>query len=153
MSIVDEFNYGLECANNADYTSALIQFSKVIKENPFTHEAWYNRGKCKDCLGDMEGAVLDFKQCLIIEPNYESAYSLITVCFYDLNKDDECIKYYSQAINHFPENPSFYQGRALVKLRQSDFIGAKVDLLVANKLGLDVADLLKIAENNLSTKL
>ena len=138
MDINEIFNLGLDYANSGENHKAIIQFSKVINENPNICEAWFNRGKCKDNINDLIGAVSDFKNCIKINDQFESAYSMITACLFDLNEFDELLKYYNQAINIFPEKSNFYEQRAICYLNLMQYDNALKDVDYAQAIGLDL---------------
>jgi len=59
--------HSIKIDNNADYNSALIDFTKAIELNPNDHISYLNRGVVKKKLKDDKGGSSDFEKYLEIE--------------------------------------------------------------------------------------
>lgn len=55
------------------YDSAAVFFTEAIARFALYHQAYYNRGLCRESLGDSEGALQDYEQALIIKPEFTPA--------------------------------------------------------------------------------
>jgi tetratricopeptide (TPR) repeat protein len=59
--------------NEDDYEEAVRYFTKAIEIDSLYAQAWCNRGIAYEFLNEWEKARADFKRCLKIDPEYESA--------------------------------------------------------------------------------
>lgn len=53
--------------------SALIEFSLAIDKYPAYHQAYYSRGLTFEMMGDLQSALRDLDQALLIQPDYTPA--------------------------------------------------------------------------------
>lgn len=56
-----------------DFQKGVDFFTRAIALHPGYYQAFYNRGFCKEHLGDLQGAEADFRQSLKIRPDYDLA--------------------------------------------------------------------------------
>jgi len=72
--------------------------------------------------GQLEEAVLKYKEAVNLEPNFVSAYANCGVALFDLKRFDESIYFYTQAIALNPGISQLYHnmGNVLVELEQFD---------------------------------
>ena len=70
----DFIKSGVDKQNLKDYTGALIDFTKAIALNPYSVNAYNNRGQSKRRLKDYYGAIKDFSKSIEIGPT-AAAYS------------------------------------------------------------------------------
>ena len=56
-----------------DYENAELWFNEAIARLPYYHQAFYNRGLCRESQDDLEGALSDYNEALKLKPDYTSA--------------------------------------------------------------------------------
>ena len=56
------------------YADALADFDKVLQLDPKHVNGMYDRGLCKDKLGDHEAAIVDFTAAIQLDPKHAAAY-------------------------------------------------------------------------------
>ncbi|AUT00504.1 hypothetical protein CLI64_08940 [Nostoc sp. CENA543] len=94
-----DFNLGLKLYNKSAYTDAIIAFGFAIQKAPNLADAYTYQGKSKAKLGDINGAILDYNQLLLINPKNADAYYSRGHFYYNLDDYDKAILDYSQAIS------------------------------------------------------
>jgi tetratricopeptide (TPR) repeat protein len=124
-----------ECYWKGDYTNAITNFSKAILENP--QDAWaYNyRALSKEYVGDLTGALADFKTAAKINPDYAEVYvNCGQLLQWYSNKLSIAIADYTEAIRLEPTNANTFTIRAGAYLRQTNFDKAMSDYNMAIQL-------------------
>ncbi|PZF72304.1 tetratricopeptide repeat protein [Taibaiella soli] len=67
------FNMGFVLMQQDSTEKALRQFDLVTKITPNDPDAYYNRGKCHEKLGQKQEAIADYKQALVFDKDYKDA--------------------------------------------------------------------------------
>ena len=98
-------------------TQEEIEFAKASKASPVNAESFYQRGKAKFNLKDYSGALEDFDQAILLQPDFGKAYL-------ERGKTKRALKRYleasadlEKAMSLNPESHNFYfsQGKAYEK--------------------------------------
>lgn len=67
--------------HDGEYQNAIDDFTKAIKLDKTLHNAWCNRGICKNEIGDLKGAINDIKKAIKLNPTHaDYHYSLFIGC-------------------------------------------------------------------------
>ncbi len=104
------FEQGLDLCDQARYREALIQFQKLIEIFPasqWSDDACYLMGECKLTMGDIHGAVEQFKQAVLAADSPElaaDAQYMIALCNADLGMTKEAVAAYSDLIENYPRS-------------------------------------------------
>ena len=56
------------------YDSAIVLFNELLKIDPTYPDAYYNRGGCKQFVGNHSGAIFDFDHAIKLNPKDEDCY-------------------------------------------------------------------------------
>ena len=56
-----------------DYKTAEYWFTEAIKRLPYYHQAFMNRGLCRESMDDLDGALSDYNEALRINPTFDNA--------------------------------------------------------------------------------
>lgn len=67
------FNMGLLFLDQKNYEEANNQFSLAVATDPVHVESYFFRGISRELQGDKNGAVADYQQALLIDPEFEAA--------------------------------------------------------------------------------
>jgi tetratricopeptide (TPR) repeat protein len=100
--------------------------SKVVGKKTMEQEL-YNQGLEKALQGDLQGAIQDFNQALLLNPQFTEAYYKRAVARFDLGDLQGAIADYNQALRLNPQSVESYFGRALALLALRDNQGAIAD--------------------------
>ena len=69
-----DFYLGSEYFKKGDYESAIIAFSRVVKENPGYARGYFNLGCAYDAAGVVQKAIKYYKKAVELEPTYLAGY-------------------------------------------------------------------------------
>ncbi len=122
-------SHGEEKSLKKEYDKAVVDFDKVIQENPKHVRAYYKRGRAKYYINDYIGAIDDISHAIQINREHVRAYKLRGGIQYKLGEskfDDgnvekaltlykKAIDDYSQAIKIDPDDPSTYRNRSIAR--------------------------------------
>ncbi|MGB5959147.1 MAG: tetratricopeptide repeat protein [Coleofasciculaceae cyanobacterium] len=87
-----------------NYQDAITEFSIAIEKAPNLANAYSYRGQAKAELGDIEGAILDYNQLLLIQINNSDGYYNRGNAYYKLEDYEAAIQDYNQTLKI---NPNF----------------------------------------------
>ncbi|WP_180236507.1 serine/threonine-protein kinase [Marinicella litoralis] len=90
-------NLGVFYAQNGDYPKALKNFQKLIEISPNNHIGYRNTAGVFFIMGDIDKAIAFSKQAIAIKPS-DRAYSNLGTMLFSVEKYNEAITYYKQAI-------------------------------------------------------
>jgi len=65
------FNMGAIYYEQKQYPEALQKFEKTIQRDENFYRGYYGRGRCYEALGEKEKAIVDYRRCLAIKPDYD----------------------------------------------------------------------------------
>ncbi|ACK67358.1 TPR repeat-containing protein [Rippkaea orientalis PCC 8801] len=127
---------GLFDLKNVSYGSQPINPS--LRTQRFSHDPNLNeliiRGIEKGIQGDYQGAIADFNQVILINPNEVEAYHSRGIAYIKLGNYSQAIADFNNALGLNPNIPEIYQERAKIRLILSDKAGAIADLQTAAEL-------------------
>ncbi|WP_194765747.1 tetratricopeptide repeat protein [Tamlana sp. I1] len=105
------FQRGLAKNDSGDYSGAIVDYSKVIVEQPDA-DTYYNRGNSRYSMKDFKEAKEDYAKAYILDENFiDALYSLACVRF-DLGEYEKAIIDFNKVIKAVPSQPKTYILRA-----------------------------------------
>lgn len=106
---------------------ALIGFSEVLRLNPRSSFAYYNRGIVHFRKHQLPAAIADFTSALEIDPSFVLALMNRGVAHSEFGELDEALVDLGQAIRLEPENGESFFNRSIVHARKRDAAAAILD--------------------------
>lgn len=110
-----------------DLNGAKADFTTAIDINPWSSDAYNNRGRICHMQNDLEAAVEDFNRALTLDPNSAVAYNNRGVVRKAKGDLKGALVDYAQAIAINPRYAAPYSNRAGVWQNQKDLNGALAD--------------------------
>lgn len=105
------FQRGLAKNNSGDFYGAIVDYSKIIAEQPDA-DTYYNRGNSRYSVKDYTEAKEDYAKAYILDNNFiDALYSLACVRL-DLEEYDKAISDFDKVIKKVPAQPKTYVLRA-----------------------------------------
>ncbi|WP_310414974.1 tetratricopeptide repeat protein [Chamaesiphon sp. OTE_8_metabat_110] len=132
----DRFSSAAQKYQRGDYQGAVADYNRVIKNNPKSANAYYNRGLIKATnLQDYPGALADYSRAIQLKPSYDAAYTnrgnLKTT---NLQDYQGALADYNRAIQLKPRNANAYYNRGVLKYTYlKDLAGGIADMQQAVK--------------------
>jgi len=103
---------GVTHAEEGDYSSAIKDFSFVLKKSPrmlkkfpYVAQTYFNRGNAYYLLGGFSNAIKDYDQAIYLKPGYIDALINRGVAYSDQGNHQESLKDYQKAIQLTPDLP------------------------------------------------
>ncbi|MFW9260402.1 tetratricopeptide repeat protein [Nostoc sp. CALU 546] len=93
------YNQGLILYEKAAYIDVVVAFNIAIQKAPNLGDAYNYRGKAKAKSGDINGAISDLNQLLLIQPKNAEGYDSRGNLYCKQDNYNEAIQDYSQAIS------------------------------------------------------
>ncbi|MEH1928798.1 tetratricopeptide repeat protein [Nostoc sp.] len=93
------FILGLRYYNQKNYKEAVKEYDLALYQTPNFLDAYNYRAKAKTSLGDINGAILDLNQLLLIQPKNAEFYDNRANFYRKQDDYNEAIQDYSQAIS------------------------------------------------------
>ncbi len=132
------YSEALELYKNEDYSKSYAEFSRIIFTSQLKPLAIYHQGVCADKIGDLDGAIKQYKFFLLIYPNH----TLTTRVKYNLAQDlidrnpHKTGQYFESIIKSHPDSDyaiasEYYAGLLSLKKYQQEKIfplSAKIDI-------------------------
>ncbi|MFD0837293.1 tetratricopeptide repeat protein [Mariniflexile aquimaris] len=106
------FYRGLAKNDLGDYSGAIVDYSKIIVEEPDA-DTYYNRGNARYSLKDFAGAKEDYQSAVQLDANFLDALYSLGCVKYDLGDFEGAIKDFTTLIMAIPNQSKFYYHRAL----------------------------------------
>lgn len=96
----------------------LLEYEKMVKENPKDFEAMYGKASCELLLKRPKPALYSLHQTVKVQPNYAPAYALMGKILKNLNKIDSAAICYELAAQYETDNSKKveYKGFVIMKL-------------------------------------
>jgi tetratricopeptide (TPR) repeat protein len=114
----DSLNIGIRKYQEQNYQDAIKKFDIAIEAAPNLADAYSYRGQAKAELGDIDGAILDYNQLLLIHLKNSEGYYNRGNAYYKLEDYDTAIQDYNQTLKINPQFALAYEqrGRAYLGL-------------------------------------
>lgn len=103
-----DFEYGLANENLMFFDEALLCYNKLIDEDPFLENVWYNIGNCYNKDNKFDEAIEAYLYTLAINPNNTEAIFNLANCYAQLSRYDEALDCYLDHISFIPIAESVY---------------------------------------------
>ena len=132
----DRFSSAAQKYQRGDYPGALADYNRVIKNNPKSANAYYNRGLLKATnLQDYQGALADYNRAIQLKPSYDAAYTNRgNLKATNLQDYPGALADYNRAIQLKPRNANAYYNRGVLKHTYlKDLAGGIADMQQAVK--------------------
>ena len=114
-------------------------YSRAIELDKGHADALYNRGLIYLKTGRYELAIKDFTEVIILKPDSADAFCNRGNAYLAQGNDVEALKDFNSAIKIDPQDPDLYYNRAVLYLSMGMKKEAIKDMLVAARLGNDMA--------------
>jgi tetratricopeptide (TPR) repeat protein len=125
---------GISNYREDNYQSSIELLDKALEEAPNLADAYSYRGQTKAELGDIEGAISDYNQLLLIQPKNSDAYYNRGNAYHKIKDYDTAIQDYNQALNIHPNFALAHYHRGLTYLALENQERAIEDLYRAVEL-------------------
>ena len=102
------FKAGIEAKHHNDLPTALGHFQAAVDLNPHYTEAYSEAGAIAYALGDFEGAVLQLRQAIHLDPHQGNPYLFLALTLGELKQHDEAEAQFQKAIG-ISDTPSVAQ--------------------------------------------
>jgi tetratricopeptide (TPR) repeat protein len=121
------FDYALSCSDSKNFAEAIIYFSKVIDLEDKNVYAYYNRGLAKEAVGDIEGAVNDYKKCISINKTFDLPFNTLGIILAKNKNYEQAIVCFRDALCANPNLTEALSNRGFAYLMLNDGKNAYVD--------------------------
>jgi tetratricopeptide (TPR) repeat protein len=121
------------------WESSEVLWTDVLKKQPESHVAHYNRGVYYRSQGDDEKALDDFDRALSLKSNYARAYNNRGAIRYRRGQNREALEDFDRAIESSPDFAEAYFNRGRVHMAEHADDQALRDYTLAVKLDPDLA--------------
>ena len=105
------FYRGIAKNDLGDYYGAIVDYSKVIVEEPDA-DTYFNRGNSRYSLENFEGAKEDYKKAIELDPYFVDAHYSLGCANYDLGDYDAALTNFNTVIKIQPYYAKAYNLRA-----------------------------------------
>ena len=131
-------NRGNVYSRKGDFQNAIENYNIAIKLKPDLAEAYHLRGNIYNSKGMFEKAIKDYNTATELNPNFDDAYNNRGVAYIRMGKVKRAIEDYDTAIQLKPDYAETYCNRGEAWLCLKEWDKAKVDLIAARKMGVDI---------------
>ena len=104
-----------------DPQKAIEYLNEAIKLKPDFSEAYNNRGKAYDDLGERQQAITDYNEAIRLKPDLADAYYNRGKAYGDLGQHQQAIIDYNEAIRLKPDYALAYNNRGVAYFLQSSY--------------------------------
>ncbi len=134
------FDEGLNAYNNKNKSSAIINWTTVLKIDPNDANAWYSRAIVKNELYLWKDALRDYDKAIEIAPKFTDAITNRATVKDESGDYIGAIADYDKVIELDPKNEMAYFNRGNSKFNKGDKSSACADWKKAKELGAEYAD-------------
>jgi protein O-mannosyl-transferase len=132
---------GISYTGLKNYTQAETEYSHAIALNPNYVAAYFNRGILyTDYMNRFDKGIADFQKVLEVNPDNQDAIINTGICYYKMNRWNDAIQKYSDAIRSFPKEGRTYYLRAITYAQAGNFSQAYQDGLMSKQAGFGIPD-------------
>jgi tetratricopeptide (TPR) repeat protein len=118
------FNLGVAYYNEKMYDKTDNMFSKALKQNPESADAWNNKGVALYEQGKFYEAVKAYDEAIRLNPNSVNAWSNKGIALSSLKKYDGAIKAYDEATRLNPNSVKTWYNKGIALYEQGKFYEA-----------------------------
>jgi len=118
------FYVGYSKLCNKDYEKSISIFSDCIKMNLNMPVVYWYRGRAYYSNSEMQNAINDYKQFILIEPEYWDGYTALGACYDEIEDWEKAIENYNRAIGLNEDAVEAYLFKAMIYDRQFDLKSA-----------------------------
>ncbi len=129
---------GIAAAGNAQYETAIAEFTRAVSRNPAFADAYYNRSLVYAALGQLGQAVADLTIVIEIRPESTEAYRNRGIIQAALGQYDQAISDFTRVLELDPADSETYMRRGLIAYAKGDYEKAWADVREMQSLGLPV---------------
>jgi tetratricopeptide (TPR) repeat protein len=134
-------NRGNAYTAKGDIDRAISDYSEAIRLDP--NKAEYLNGRCwaRAIAGrELPLAVTDCTEALRIAPNDANIMDSRGFAYLRLNRLDDAVADYDEALGRNPKQAGSLYGRGPAKLRKGDAVGGEADIAAARAIQADIAE-------------
>lgn len=102
QNLEETFKKTSEYSEKSMYGEAIIEFNKIIEENPKISKAYTGRGSVYVIKGEFDKAILDYTKAIVIKPNDNDAYFLRGLAKFFKKQYDEALSDFNVVIERLP---------------------------------------------------
>ena len=123
-----------------DYSSAIEDYTRLLRLNPNDATAYFRRGDAYFDLEDYSEAIADYTQSLQLNPNDPKAYFNRAIAHFKLGDYRESIEDYTQSLHLNPNDATAYISRGHARSKIKDYSGAIEDYKKARSVSTMIID-------------
>ncbi len=132
------YNRGIAYFNKGEFNNAITDYTAALRINPYHVSTYYNRGNAYFNKREFDEAIADYARTIRIDPYHANAYNNSGSVYSRKGEFDLAIRNYNTAIELNPQLDLAYYNRGVVWLHQREWAKAKVDLMTAKRIGMDI---------------
>jgi tetratricopeptide (TPR) repeat protein len=129
---------GITAARNAQYETAIAEFTRAVSRNPAFADAYHNRALVYAALGQLGQAVADLTIVIEIRPEFAEAYRNRGIIQAALGQYDQAISDFTKVLELDPADNETYMRRSLVAYAKGDYEKAWADVREMQSMGLPI---------------
>jgi len=140
---------GIKALENSDFSSAEIQFSQILKDNPISEEALYGLTLCSRSQDDNLKAFEYVNELLKLNPNHSEALNQFGLIMVEQEKLSDARNAFILAIEIAPRFVEVQRNLAELYILEEDYeTGVQTYLRILKSHPEDIPSLLRMAELN-----
>jgi tetratricopeptide (TPR) repeat protein len=118
------YKAGLTFATGAHYQDAVDQFTKAINLDPEYAQAYSERARAYEAMGNLADAVTDLKRAITFEPNEAELYYHTARIYFTLNNLNEALDLINKSIALNRKSETYMRLRARIQMALEDYSGS-----------------------------
>ena len=144
------YNRGIAYFNKGEFNNAMhVDYTAALRINPHHASTYYNRGNAHFNKGEFDEAITDFAKAMdVLIHTMPMPVTIAAAVYSGKGEFDLAIRNYNSAIGLNPQLDLAYYNRGMARLTSERMGKAKVDLMNAKRIGMDIVALF----HNLVTK-
>lgn len=119
-------NEGNRLMKEEKYQEALNTYSKAISQDATNPVFYCNRAAAYSRLGDYQSAADDCRMSLRYDPNYSKAYGRLGLACSKMNKNEQALEAYQNALRIEPDNQDYKNNMSVTQQRLEELRSAPV---------------------------
>jgi tetratricopeptide (TPR) repeat protein len=125
---------GRDLRNMGDLTGSLMDLNEALRLDPYSVDAYVERGLTRGMKKDYDGSFFDFDRALEIEPDNTFARYFRAQVHIMQNDLEGAYRDLEEVIKRNPEHQNAYLRRGMLRLLEEDYEAAKADFTEILKL-------------------